>query len=162
MKGFTQRQGWHFKGVFLLVVLLDHKNVGDELAVSPWCPWANSQSCSVPWWRIQTRCAIKHAEGPINMTGWRTVSASTETRDNYLLKELQQRASVEDTVTTVVRPSNNRSTTFFSLLFFAFFSFLRNPDWVLSCKCKIPWDSGNIWDLMCIFFFPFVPFWAQS
>lgn len=55
MKGFTQRQGWHFKGVFLLVVLLDHKKVGDELAVSPWCPWANSQSCSVPWWRIQTR-----------------------------------------------------------------------------------------------------------
>lgn len=36
MKGCTQRQGRQFKGVFLLVVVLfDHKNVGDELAVSP-------------------------------------------------------------------------------------------------------------------------------
>lgn len=36
MKGCTQRQGWQLKAAFFLVVVLfDHKNVGDEPADSP-------------------------------------------------------------------------------------------------------------------------------
>lgn len=85
----------------LLVVLLDHKNVGDELAVfalmslskqpellGPMVVFSKLQEEGMSGW-IQTRCAIKQVEGPMNTIGsrrWWTFSASTETRDDLLFK----------------------------------------------------------------------------
>lgn len=148
MRGCTQRQGWRFKDLFLLVVVgSDHKNVRDELAVSPWCPRANSQQALLSHGgcflnsnrgmsgRIQTRCAIKHAEGLMNTIGpphWWIFSAATETRDGYLFKRAPTKGLCGGLTSALQqwRPSNTSMSAFLSCVK-SFISKERHPDLVM-------------------------------
>lgn len=69
--------------------------------------------------RIQTRCAIKHAEGLMNTIGpphWWIFSAATETRDGYLFKRAPTKGLCGGLTSALQpwRPSNTSMSAFLS------------------------------------------------